>query len=146
MGGEIRRFPTSKESADHSLYFLSAVAIIDGAIGPAQFSVSTYEDEHVKALIERVEVGVLDANATGSAAAAAVTIRTRDGILHERSIGIPPGHPQRPFTDVDVERKLRLCARGRLTDAQLDHFLGAVGRLESIEDAGDLLRPLTFST
>jgi 2-methylcitrate dehydratase len=146
MGGEIRRFPTSKESADHSLYFLSAVGIRDGAIGPAQFTSSTYEDEQVKALIERVEVGVLDTNAGGSAAAAAVRIHTRDGILHERSIGIPPGHPERPFTDLDVERKLRLCALGRLTDAQQDHFLGAVGRLESIEDVGDLLRPLAFGT
>jgi len=146
MGGEIQRFPTSKETADHSLYFLSALAIRDGVIGPAQFTALNYEDQQIKALIERVEVGVLDAKPADSVAAAAVTIRTRDGVLHERSVGIPPGHPERPFTDIDAERKLRQCARGRLSDAQLDHFLEAVGHLDSIEDVGDLLRPLTFST
>src|ERR1700687_2480162 len=146
MGGEIQRFPTSKETADHSLYFLSALAIRDGVIGPAQFTALNYEDQQIKALIERVEVGWWDAKPADSVAAAAVTIRTRDGVLHERSVGIPPGHPEHPFTDIDAERKLRQCARGRLSDAQLDHFLEAVGHLDSIEDVGDLLRTLPFST
>jgi 2-methylcitrate dehydratase len=145
MGEESRRFPTTKETADHSLYFLSAVAIRDGVVGPAQFDAAVYEDESIRALAGRVELGELRQGGSGSPAAAAVTVRTRDGSIHEGSVDCPPGHPDSPFTDADVERKLRVCAGGRLSDAQLDRFLDTVSRLETLDEVTELFAPLTFA-
>ena len=142
MGAEDRRFPTEKETADHSLYFLAAVAVRDGVVGPSQFSADSLGDEVVQGLAARVRLGTLDNGAAGGTAAAAAAITTRDGAVHEHRVDRPPGHPERPFSDSDIERKLRVCAEGRLGDRELDHFLDLVARLEAVDDAGDLMRPL----
>ena len=36
-GDYAKRYPEDKETADHSLYYLASVAIIDRAVGPGQY-------------------------------------------------------------------------------------------------------------
>jgi 2-methylcitrate dehydratase len=139
MGDEARRHPAEKETADHSLYYLAAVAISDRVIGPEQFSSARLRDRQVALLADRVRLSGAD---RGGTAAAAVTIRTTGGTWLEHAVERPPGHPQRPFTAGDVERKLRACAAGRLDGARVDRILNLVDRVETLDDAGELARAL----
>lgn len=51
-----RRHPTSRETADHSFYFLPAVALIDGELTTVQFEDQRWEDSRVNALMDRITI------------------------------------------------------------------------------------------
>ena len=56
----------------------------------------------------------------------------------------PIGSPEKPLSDAQLEAKFRDCARNaarRLSDADVDAVLAAIGHLHSLEDAGELLKP-----
>lgn len=50
-----RANPTSREAADHSIPFLVSVALIDGALGIAQFADERWNDPHVRSLMAKIE-------------------------------------------------------------------------------------------
>jgi 2-methylcitrate dehydratase len=50
-----RANPTSREAADHSIPFLVSVALIDGALGIAQFANERWNDPAVRSLMSRIE-------------------------------------------------------------------------------------------
>ena len=54
----------------------------------------------------------------------------------------PIGSPEKPLTDAQLEAKFRDCARNAvrpLSDASLDGLLAAIGRLETLPDARELM-------
>jgi hypothetical protein len=56
----------------------------------------------------------------------------------------PIGSPQKPLTNAQFEAKFRDCARNareKLTDASVDALLAAIGRLETLPSARDLIAP-----
>jgi hypothetical protein len=58
----------------------------------------------------------------------------------------PIGSPHKPLTDAQFEAKFRDCARNAvrpLSDISIDAALLAVGRLETLADARELMTPFT---
>jgi 2-methylcitrate dehydratase len=53
---EDRRRPTSRETADHSFYYLAAVALLDGELTDAQFEDGRWFEPSVTALMERMTI------------------------------------------------------------------------------------------
>ena len=56
----------------------------------------------------------------------------------------PIGSPEKPLTDAQFEAKFRDCARNAvrpLPDATVDAALAAIGRLETLPDARELMAP-----
>jgi hypothetical protein len=56
----------------------------------------------------------------------------------------PIGRPDKPLTDAPLEAKFRDCARNAarpLSDASIDAALAAIGRLETLPDARELMTP-----
>jgi O-methyltransferase len=56
----------------------------------------------------------------------------------------PIGSPEKPLSDTQFEAKFRDCARNAvrpLSDASVDAVLAAIGRLEKLADARELLTP-----
>src|SRR5215471_6566207 len=51
-----RRYPSTKYTADHSSYYCTAVAILDRAVGPEQFSDEKLRDPKVQELLDKVFV------------------------------------------------------------------------------------------
>src|SRR5262249_20245470 len=51
---EDRRYPTSRETADHSFYYLAAAALMDGEMTQAQFEGGRWTKPAVKSLMERM--------------------------------------------------------------------------------------------
>src|SRR6202040_1972480 len=55
--------PRSREAADHSLHFLIAVALNDGAFGLRQFDNARWNDPKIRALMARLDI-TIDADLT----------------------------------------------------------------------------------
>jgi hypothetical protein len=54
----------------------------------------------------------------------------------------PIGSPDKPLTNAQLETKFRDCARNAvqpLSDTSLDGLLAAIGRLETLPDARELM-------
>jgi len=89
-----RRHPTSREAADHSFYFLPAVALIDGELTTMQFDDRRWEDPHVNALMDRMTI-FRDKNLNERAPSSfpvRFSVLMRDGQEHVAEVLYHPGH------------------------------------------------------
>jgi 2-methylcitrate dehydratase len=104
---EYRQRPNSRESADHSVAFLMAVALEDGELSLAQFEQERWLRASTRALMERVQV-VPDASLVSVDAScypAVLDIHLVGGDKRAVSVMKTPGSPEAPWGFEDVEAK-----------------------------------------
>lgn len=142
-GQPAKRYPKNKETADHSSYYLTAIAIVDGRIGPDQFSPEKFEDPRVRTLIDKMTFQV-DPDLDRFVAAGISEITTRQGATYRHRFDYPKGFPQNPMTDAEIEDKFRSMARKLMDEAQTDKLMKAIYRLEQLDDIVRLMRLLKF--
>ena len=136
--------PRSKETADHSLPYVIAAAVVDRQVTPAQFTEAKIMDPRLRAQLSKVEV-VADPDIEKVFPAlqrAAVTIRTTDGREVSRTIDYPKGDPRNPLTDREIEEKFDALADGVLDRAEAARVKDAVWHLETLGGIGDLMKLL----
>jgi 2-methylcitrate dehydratase PrpD len=120
--------------------FLIATALVHGKVGIAE--VDGLGDASVLALSDRIAGVARDGRPKGSLS---ITVQRTDG----RSVTVeatdPIGSPEKPLTDAQLEAKFRECAYNAvqpLSEASLDGLLAAIGRLEMLPDARELITPV----
>jgi 2-methylcitrate dehydratase len=94
VGDVTRRHPTSREAADHSFYFLPAVALIDGELTTAQFDDQRWQDPRVNGLMDRISIRT-DKNINDRAPNSLpvrICVRMRNGQEHSAEVLYHPGH------------------------------------------------------
>jgi 2-methylcitrate dehydratase len=142
MAGDATRWrPQSRETADHSVPFVVAMALEHGRVEPAQFVDEVLQDARVQAAMDKVKV-VLDPECDAAwpdAILNIVTVETTDGRSHTARVPYHLGHFKRPMSDADLEAKFRGLCRGLLTRAQQDIALAATWRLEAVTDLSEYL-------
>jgi 2-methylcitrate dehydratase len=109
--------PISRETADHSLPYIVAAAVLDGELGIGSFSPKVVlQPERLAFVADRVkvtpapELGTLAGGKLKRAAAgylSRVEIELVDGTVVRGAAKPFPGHPKNPFTDSDLDGKLR---------------------------------------
>jgi 2-methylcitrate dehydratase PrpD len=126
--------PWTKEQADYNLKYLSAVALLDGAVGPKQIETERVRRADVQDLLTRVDVEpAADLTADyPQRTAARVHVVTRDGREFIREEHEYEGSPTRPLSWERVVQKLHwlaepFCAEGLRLD-----IIAAVERLDEI--------------
>ena len=137
--GPTKRRPTQVVEAQFAQPFLVATALVHGKVGIAE--VDGLGDAAVLALSDRI-VGV--ARDGRPKASPSITVHRTDGRSATVEAGDPIGSPEKPLTDAQFEAKFRDCAGNavrRLSDASLDALLAAIGRLETLPDARELMTP-----
>jgi 2-methylcitrate dehydratase len=133
--------PASRETADHSLPYMVAVALADGEVTERQFAPARFADEKLLDLLRRVAVE-RDAELTAlypEAVANIVTARTRDGRTHVERCDFPPGNAKNPLSDSQVETKFRALAEPLLGTERAARLLRGGWGLEAMESVHDLL-------
>ena len=108
--------PISRETADHSLPYIVAAAVLDGYVRTDSFEPRRVLDPaRQRFLKERVvvnsapELGTLAGGKLKRAQAgylSRVEIEMTDGRIVHGAAAPPPGHPKNPFTDADLAAKL----------------------------------------
>ena len=138
--------PTTRETADHSIPYCVAAALIDGHVGERTFSAARIRDPRIAALIERTTLRESpDFSKTyPSEWPCRIEIRLRGGETRAAETRHFKGHAQNPLTDGEIEGKFRSLAAGALSPAQIDKVLATAWRLEKLDDIGKLLGLLRF--
>jgi 2-methylcitrate dehydratase PrpD len=137
--GPAKRRPTQVVEAQFAQPFLMATALVHGKVGIVE--VDGLGDPAVLDLSDRIAGAARAGRKKGSLS---ITVMRRDG----RSITVeatdPIGSPKRPLTDAQFEAKFRDCARSAvqpLSGPSVDAVLSAIGRLETLADARELMAP-----
>jgi 2-methylcitrate dehydratase PrpD len=135
--GPAKRRPTQVVEAQFAQPFLVATALVHGKVWIAE--VDGLGDAAVLSLSDRIAGVARDRRARGSLS---ITVQRTDGRSVTVEAGDPIGSPQKPLTNDQLETKFRDCARNAvqpLSDASLDGLLAAIGRLETLPDARELM-------
>jgi 2-methylcitrate dehydratase PrpD len=137
--GLTKRRPTQVVEAQFAQPFLIATALVHGKVGIAE--VDCLGDAAVLALSDRIAGVARDGRPKGSLS---ITVQRTDGRSVTVEASDPIGSPEKPLTDAQLEAKFRDCARNAvqpLSDASVDWVLAAIGRLETLPDARQLMTP-----
>lgn len=124
----------TKEDADHSLPYLIAVALLDHAVLPPQFSPERLRAPDVQTLLCRVVVRPRDAYTARfpEAMPARVTVTLSTGRIFTLSLSDYPGFHTRPQTWDGAVSKLANLGASHVDDTVLDHIANAVWDLDRI--------------
>ena len=125
--------PKTRETADHSLPYCTAVALVDGAITADQFSEARLNDPALLDLVSRTTV-VEDPDLTAgypSGIPNRVTVRLDDGRELVREIAHPPGHDKNPLTDAQLRAKFDGLVVPELGAERADAIWGRLSKLET---------------
>lgn len=144
IADEQRRYPESRESADHSFYYLAAAALADGEISEAQFAPGRWLQPEMRQAMARVSIRA-DASLnqyTPSSYPAVVRLILRSGESRRVEVIFPKGHPNNPMSPAEVEAKFRACARGRMPSARQEKIIQNARGLDKLASIAELINDL----
>jgi 2-methylcitrate dehydratase PrpD len=126
--------PSTKEQADYNLKYLSAVALLDGAVGPEQLETERVRRGDVQALLARVHVEPASdlTEDYPQRTAARVRVITRDGREFGREQADYEGSPTRPLSWERVVEKFHWLAEPFADDGRRADIVAAVEQLDDI--------------
>jgi 2-methylcitrate dehydratase len=133
--------PHTKETADHSLPYVIAAALVDRQVTPAQFEMAKITDSTIRAQLEKVEV-VADPEIEKVFPAlqrVIVTITKSDGQTFTQQLDYPKGDPRNPLTDQEIEEKFAALAEGVLSSGAQKKLKDAVWNLEKLGSVTKLM-------
>lgn len=140
--GEERWRPATRETADHSLPYCVAAALMDGNIVVDTFSEDRIREKRLLDLVAKVRVVKDDEldKLYPEAMPNRVEVRLDTGEILSREVIYPKGHPKNPLTDLEIEDKFRTLGGWYFAGGELDPALEALWRTEEMKDAGEILR------
>lgn len=125
--------PKTRETADHSLPYCTAVALVDGTITADQFSPARLADPDLLDLVSRTRV-IEDPDLTAGYPAGIpnrVTVTLDDGSILVREVAFPPGHDKNPLTDDQLFNKFRSLAEPALGNDRMHQLWERLTRIDS---------------
>jgi len=99
--------PESRETADHSLPYCIAAALVDHKVTPESFSDEKLKDPRIWAVIDRIkgEASEEFESMFPAKQPSRVVIRTKDGRSFTEYLEYPKGDPREPMTMEDLDNK-----------------------------------------
>ena len=139
----MKRFPRIKEMADHSSYYLTAVAIVDRKVGPDQFTPQKLQDPRIREIINKISMEA-DPSLDHFGKAGITEIKTKQGVTYKRRVEYPKGDPRNPMTDQELEDKFRSMAEKFMTEKQIKKLIATVYEMEKLDDINKLMKAAVF--
>jgi len=134
--------PQNKETADHSLPFVIAAAVVHGKVVPEHFHDENLRHPEVRAMLPRVRVSADPAfeKIFPAKKPTSVTVVLENGARHEARLDFPKGDYRNPMTDPEVEAKFRSLAGELLTETRQAAMIEEVRNLDGRRDLAGLVR------
>ncbi|MEQ1773890.1 MAG: MmgE/PrpD family protein [Burkholderiales bacterium] len=145
MGTEPSRWaPTTRETADHSMPYVVATALMDGAVTDASFSDARLVDRKLGSLMAKIKVQRDDRleSLYPEGSPSRVTVRTKNGATREKEVIYPLGHFKHPLSDAQVVAKFHEMTAARLTQTRRDDVLDVLWHLDQVTDVADVIAKL----
>ena len=148
IGSEPEKWkPETRETADHSLPYITAIALIDGEVTSKQFELERFADAKVWKFLENVKVernAELSAMYPG-AVANIVHVDLADGKRLTKRVDYPLGHAKNPLKDSEVEGKFKALVEPALGDARAKKIIDLVWKLDEARNMDELMQAVKMT-
>ena len=133
--------PETRESADHSLPFVMAVALMEGNLEIRHYEQMYYKRADLRALMQKIKVriGEEPVAAWPDVPLNIVDIEMKSGKVLSTKVAYHLGHFKRLMTDEEQERKFRPLAEPLLPERQINDLLACLRRLDEVERISELI-------
>ncbi len=142
IGSEPEKWdPQTRETADHSLPYLLALALKDGCVKAESFSPQRLRDPELRRIMQRIKVAENPefTRQFPSRLVSEIEVVTRDGQRLVETASYPKGHAKNPLTDAEVESKFGALCAGLLSPEQQSTILRALWNMDQAVDAGEVI-------
>ena len=132
--------PKTRETADHSIPFLVAMALQDGGVGPGSFTPQRIADPSLRALMAKMTIseGAGFTERYPQEYNCRIAIDTTSGQQAVAATSFPKGHKHNPLSDQEVNDKFCNLASPVLSDQQCAQALDILWQFEGVENVGAL--------
>ena len=145
IGSEPEKWdPKTRETADHSLPYIFARALVDGPIRVASFNDDAVRDASLRPLMGKIKVIPDDSIEAMLPAKTLIRVLAMsvDGNRYTAEIVNPLGHPDNPMQDRHIEEKFMTLAEPVLGPERCRNALKRWWRVSDAEDVSRLLQLL----
>jgi 2-methylcitrate dehydratase len=133
--------PRTRETADHSLPYCTAVALLDGDVTENSFDDAHLNDPVLLELVGKIKIhrdaGLTARYPKGIPNRLVVTLA--DGRRLTKEVEFPRGHAGNPMTDAEVEHKFRTMVEPRYGKERTTRILAALWELDRASHADSLV-------
>ena len=143
MAGDPEKWrPANRETADHSMPYTAAAALMYGRIGREHFGDDYLQDPRLLDLVSRVRVEVSgEANRRAPEAMLCdLEVTTHSGETHTSQVAYHKGHYRDPLSDGELEDKFHSLAEGVIPANRAQSLLAHLWELDKVTDITGLLR------
>jgi 2-methylcitrate dehydratase len=139
--GSDKWHPVNRETADHSIPYVVAVALSTGKVWIDDFDEARIRNPDLHALMRKIRVRASEecTSQWPLALPFRITVTTRSGENHVREVRYAKGHPRNPMTDAEIEAKFLKLATPVMGQTAAERALGALWGLEQIGNARKIL-------
>ncbi|MBK8267765.1 MAG: MmgE/PrpD family protein [Planctomycetes bacterium] len=141
IGSEKEKWrPTSRETADHSMGYMTVAALVDGDVTRETFEPRKFTDPKYLDILDRTTIVEADDMNEGypDGIPNRLRVHLRSGKVYEKMVKYPRGHAGNPMSDDEVEYKFRTLAKGVITESQQDKLLAEMWKLDSAKKVDSL--------
>lgn len=141
-GDQAKWRPATRESADHSIPYVVASALVHGDLRVEHFTPEALADPAVARILEhlRVHEDPECAAAWPQEVMTRIRVTTSSGAVEEGAIRAYRGHATNPMSDREIEQKVTNLAAGRLSAGQLERLFSAIWKLEEMPGVEAVLK------
>jgi 2-methylcitrate dehydratase len=143
IGSEPEKWkPETRETADHSLPYITAIALIDGEVTEKQFQPNRFKDPKIWKFLENVKVerdAELSAMYPG-AVANIVHVDLADGKRLTKRVDYPLGHAKNPLKDSEVEGKFRALVDPAMGEKRAKAIVDLVWKLDEAKNVDGMMQ------
>jgi 2-methylcitrate dehydratase len=134
--------PKTRETADHSLPYLAAIALRDGTVGLDSFEPDRIADARLRPLMRRMTVELDEEMERrfqdDQVMASRIVVRLRDGSVLEEGADSSRGKPDLPMTDDEFSAKFMTMARKVLPGPEAEKMLDLLWSLQELPKLDEL--------
>jgi 2-methylcitrate dehydratase len=139
--------PKTRDTANHSVRFCVAAALVDDELTAEQFEPDKLDSAEILDLLDRTSVHWDESLDTHwpFANPTTITLRTTGGKELQKTEVYPAGHPNNPLPDQELEQKFRQLTRKFLGDTRAEEVIAITRNLAHLSDVRELtklLRPI----
>jgi 2-methylcitrate dehydratase len=126
--------PESRETADHSLPYCIARALIDRQITTASFSDEKMKDPRLWDVIDKIkgEASIEFEKMFPAKQPSKVKITLKDGKVFEQYLEYPKGDPREPMTQTDLDNKFKALAGDYASEEQIQKMKKSIFSCENM--------------
>jgi 2-methylcitrate dehydratase len=134
----------SRETADHSLPYCIAAAVVARELTPAQFSREALANTEILATVPKVKAKLEPSFESRFPAEqpCAVEIKLKNGQVFAKERAYPKGDPRDPLTTEELKRKFAVLAEGVINGEKQEQVFQMIENLENVSNLKELMNNL----